>query len=319
VQEISYLCIVCKTKKHFVMIPSFSKYVQYFFSVSIIVTFAFLTGCEKEDKLPALALTTDIADSTMVNIDTAIRLTANIPVIWKLTEQNGGVISNISADSLTITYTTPKVAGVYTLKILNRADTTAKILRTFIVTSKIRIFNSLRRGGYVLSFRHGLATTGADQLSSAVPNWWKSCEATLARQLDNPAGRVQSEKTGKALKLLKIPVGRVISSEYCRCLQTVQFMNLGINTETSPFLTYYVYDEVNRYANTFRLIREQTISNRNIIFSTHVGFAFVPPTLNPVLNGLQMGDAAVFKLNPDGVEPTFAGVLTSADFTNLIK
>lgn len=299
------------------MITFFSKYFRYFFSASALVLLVFTLSCNKKDKLPALELSMGIADSTIVNIDTILKFTANIPVIWKLTEQNSGAL-NVNTDNLSSTYTAPKSAGIYTLRILNQADTTEKILRTLIVTPKARIFNALRAGGHVLSFRHALAATGSDQFNAA-PNWWKSCDATVARQLDNPAGRIQSEKTGKAIKAMKIPVGRVISSEFCRCLQTAQFMNLGVNIETSQFLTFFAYDEANRYANTFRLIREQTISNRNIVFSTHVGFGFVPPTLNPVLSGLQMGDAAVFKLNPNGAEPTFVGVLTTADFTGLIK
>jgi hypothetical protein len=80
-----------------------------------------------------------------------------------------------------------------------------------------------------------------------------------------------------------------------------------------------VYDEANRYANTFRLIREQTISNRNIIFITHVGYPSIPPNLNPVLSTLNQGDAGVFRLNPNNTEPTYVQVLRANDLTDLIR
>lgn len=294
-------------------------YLRYFFVLIAIVAILSIGSCKKEDTLPPLTLTTGLADSSIVNIDTAIQLAVNIPVIWKLTQANSGTLTPSAADAKTAIFRTPKTAGVYTLRILNQADTTEKIIRTIVVTPLSGLFNNLRGGGYVLSFRHGLASTGADQLNSSVPNWWKSCESTIARQLDSPAGRTQSEKTGKALKLLKIPIGKAISSEFCRCLQTLQLMNLGVNIETSKFLTYYVYDEANRYANTFNLVKEQVISKQNTVFSTHVGFSIVPLNLNRILANLNMGDAAIFKLNPNGAEPTVVQILASADLTGLIN
>lgn len=295
------------------------QYTRYFSVLVAIIALCSIGSCKKETLLPPLSLTMGIADSSIFNVDTAIQLSANIPVIWKFTRANSGTLTPSAEDEKTITYRTPKTAGVYTLRILNQADTTEKIIRTVIVTPLAGLFNDLRNGGYVLSFRHALANTGGDQLSSPIPNWWRSCESTIARQLDVPAGRVQAEKTGKALKLLKIPVGKIISSEYCRCLQTVQFMNLGVGIETSRFLTYYVYDEANRYTDTFSLVRQQPISRQNIIFSTHVGFSFIPPTANRILANLNMGDAAVFRLRPNGAEPTVVQILTSADLTGLVN
>ncbi len=290
----------------------------YFFVLALLCLFS-MGSCKKEDALPPLALTLGIADSSILNIDTTIQFATNIPVLWKIVQAGGGTLATSANDTKMTSYQAPKVAGVYTLRILNQADTTEKIIRTFIVTPRASLFNALRTGGYVLSFRHGFASTGADQLSSSIPNWWKSCESTIARQLDNPAGRVQSEKTGQAIRLLKIPVSKVISSEYCRCLQTAQLMKLVPNVETSQVLSYYVYDEINRYANTFALVKQQTIGRQNVIFVTHVGFPSIPANLNRILSILNMGDAAVFKLNPNGAEPTVVQVLTSADLTDLIK
>jgi len=288
------------------------------FAIAILSLFV-LTSCKKEDNLPNLALVNEVADSLLVPIDTTIQFTANVPVRLRFLQRNAGSLVSANSDTTNISYKTPRNTGIYTIQLINKADTSQKIQRTFIVSPQVQLFRTLRRGGHVLSFRHALAANGSDTFRDFSTNWWKSCDNTVARQLTIPDGRVQSEKMGRALKVLKIPVGRIISSEYCRCIQSAQFMNLGINIETSPILTYYVYDEANRYANTFRLIREQTISNRNIIFITHVGYPSIPPNLNPVLSTLNQGDAGVFRLNPNNAEPTYVQVLRANDLTDLIR
>jgi len=288
------------------------------FAIAILSLFV-LTSCKKEDNLPNLTLVNEVADSLLVPIDTTIQFTANVPVRLRFLQRDAGSLVSANSDTTNISYKTPRNTGIYTIQLINKADTSQKIQRTFIVSPQVQLFRTLRRGGHVLSFRHALAANGSDTFRDFSTNWWKSCDNTVARQLTIPDGRVQSEKMGRALKVLKIPVGRIISSEYCRCIQTAQFMNLGINIETSPILTYYVYDEANRYANTFRLIREQTISNKNIIFITHVGYPSIPPNLNPVLSTLNQGDAGVFRLNPNNAEPTYVQVLRANDLTDLIR
>lgn len=286
--------------------------------LSLLIS-SLLTSCKKEENRPKLALVNEVADSLLVPTDTTIQFTANVSIRLRILQTNGGSLASANGDSTTIAYRTPRNIGIYTIQLLDRADTSQKIQRTFIVSPQAQLFRALRRGGHVLSFRHALAANGSDTFRDFSTGWWKSCDNTVARQLTIPDGRVQSEKMGRALKVLKIPVGRIISSEYCRCIQTAQFMNLGVNIETSPLLTYYVYDEANRYANTFRLIREQAISNRNILFITHVGYPSVPPNLNPVLSTLNQGDAGVFRLNPNNAEPTYVQVLRANDLTDLIR
>ena len=42
-----------------------------------------------------------------------------------------------------------------------------------------------------------------------------------------PAGRQTAERVGEAIRALRIPVGTVLASPYCRTLQTAQLMELG--------------------------------------------------------------------------------------------
>jgi phosphohistidine phosphatase SixA len=66
----------------------------------------------------------------------------------------------------------------------------------------------------------------------------------VARQLDDPKGIDEARTIGQALRQQAIPFSRVISSEYCRCRQTAQEMNLGPAIETSAQVTFNVYPEI---------------------------------------------------------------------------
>src|SRR6185436_15475566 len=88
---------------------------------------------------------------------------------------------------------------------------------------------ALLGGGYTIYFRHASASVCVDQtgLGTAAttmsPDWWKSCDASCgtatARQLD-ATGVTQATTIGQAFDSVGIPVGRVISSEFCRTLTT---------------------------------------------------------------------------------------------------
>lgn len=76
------------------------------------------------------------------------------------------------------------------------------------------LVNALRQGGYVIYFRHAQTETDyADQVSA------KMGDCSTQRMLSE-AGWQQARTIGKAFQDLKIPVGQVYSSEYCRAWQT---------------------------------------------------------------------------------------------------
>jgi phosphohistidine phosphatase SixA len=53
-----------------------------------------------------------------------------------------------------------------------------------------------------------------------------SCNPQEMRQLA-PAGRQTAQRIGKAMRALRIPVGSVLASPYCRTLETARLMELG--------------------------------------------------------------------------------------------
>lgn len=172
-------------------------------------------------------------------------------------------------------------------------------------TSAPTLVQALRAGGYVLHWRHSAATVCADQtgLGTAAttmsPDWWKSCDAqcppsgmATARQLD-ASGVSEATAIGARFDALGIPIGRVVSSEFCRNVHTAELMDFGPTIEQRPDITFFVYDEANRCTHAYDLIEETPAPGTNTAIIGHAGFTC------PVLEALAWSEAAIFK--PDGV------------------
>lgn len=87
------------------------------------------------------------------------------------------------------------------------------------------LFQALRKGGFVIYFRHA-ATEWSQQDRLAAAGEWTSCEPDRMRQLSEE-GRRTAERVGAAMRRLVIPVSRVLSSEYCRTRETALRLGLG--------------------------------------------------------------------------------------------
>lgn len=87
------------------------------------------------------------------------------------------------------------------------------------------LVDALRRGGYIIYFRHAATDWSQDDYVTAAGEW-TSCNPNRMRQLSNQ-GRAVARRIGEAIRRLEIPIGRVLSSEYCRTRQTAQLMDLG--------------------------------------------------------------------------------------------
>jgi phosphohistidine phosphatase SixA len=164
---------------------------------------------------------------------------------------------------------------------------------------------ALVAGGYVIHWRHADADVCSDNQSlgkadvTMVPDWWKSCDANCgtatARQM-NAQGVLDATAIGDAFDTLGIPVGRVLSSEYCRNVQTAVLMDFGPIIEESQELTYWVYDEASRCADTFVMLGDAPTAGSNTALIGHAGNVCSP------LSDLAWGEAAIYK--PDGIGGT---------------
>src|SRR3981081_3368494 len=86
---------------------------------------------------------------------------------------------------------------------------------------------ALRDGGYVIVVRHG--ATYADQADT---NPFDPKDTAHQRQL-NDAGRAAAKSMGDALRKLKIPVGKVQTSQFQRAVETGTLLGFGEVSSTA--------------------------------------------------------------------------------------
>ena len=76
------------------------------------------------------------------------------------------------------------------------------------------LIDAVRRGGYVIYFRH--AATNPEQADTSDPKLGR-CEAQRNLSAD---GSRMARDIGAAFQTLRIPVGKIVSSPYCRTVET---------------------------------------------------------------------------------------------------
>ncbi|MCU0548124.1 MAG: histidine phosphatase family protein [Leptolyngbya sp. Prado105] len=72
----------------------------------------------------------------------------------------------------------------------------------------------------VILMRHAIAPGTGDPVNFRLDN------CTTQRNL-SPEGKQQAKRIGRAFRQNQIPVARVLSSQWCRCLETARLLNLG--------------------------------------------------------------------------------------------
>ena len=129
------------------------------------------------------------------------------------------------------------------------------------------LIDALRGGGLVMLMRH----TATDSYVGD-PGTLDLADCATQRNLSE-TGRLQAEAIGRAIKTLGIPVGEVISSPYCRCVDTAK-LAFG-ETEVSPELTVgddLAYEErAARGAKIRKIVGAKPADGMNTVLVTHTG------------------------------------------------
>lgn len=98
------------------------------------------------------------------------------------------------------------------------------------------LVEALREGGYNVYFRHAATDWSLEDHVTEAGDW-TSCDPGRMRQLA-PKGRQTARVVGEAIRALRIPVGRVLASPYCRTVETARLMELGsVETTTDVMNT----------------------------------------------------------------------------------
>jgi phosphohistidine phosphatase SixA len=87
----------------------------------------------------------------------------------------------------------------------------------------------LKAGGQVVLVRHALTTPGTGD-----PPGMKLDDCSTQRNLSDE-GRAEARRLGQALRARGVPVGRILSSPWCRCVETAQ-LAFGQTPEILPAL-----------------------------------------------------------------------------------
>ena len=100
------------------------------------------------------------------------------------------------------------------------------------------LVEALRKGGYNIYFRHAATDwTQFDQVAGEGD--WTNCNPNKMRQLSE-AGRKTAAAVGRAMRALRIPVGQVLASPYCRTVETARYFNLGPVETTTDIMNMRV-------------------------------------------------------------------------------
>jgi len=152
--------------------------------------------------------------------------------------------------------------------------------------------DALRRGGYVVYFRH--ASTDLSQEDTDTRNL-RNC--ATQRNL-NAKGRADARAIGRAFRALRLPVGSVFASKYCRTRQTalLAFGRVRTTTDLTSLPSASTERERNRrVAALRRLLATQPRPGTNTVLVAHLFNIEAAANVS-----LEEGEAGVFAPRENG-------------------
>ena len=132
------------------------------------------------------------------------------------------------------------------------------------VQSNENLVDSLKKGGKIVFIRHALAPGGGD------PDNFKLNDCSTQRNL-NQDGIEQSKRIGFFFKENKIPIDKVLSSEWCRCKDTAKyaFKNFKTFDALNSFYSSKFEKNKNKQIKDLKKYINQWNSKDNLVFVTH--------------------------------------------------
>jgi len=122
--------------------------------------------------------------------------------------------------------------------------------------------DALRNGGYVLYFRH--AATDFGQNDDAMTSF---DDCSKQRNLTDK-GRADARAIGERIRRLRIPIGDVLASPYCRTRETAQLV-FGRNTVSNAVRGGPASDDAQRYAGLRELLASPVSGGANRVIVSH--------------------------------------------------
>lgn len=96
------------------------------------------------------------------------------------------------------------------------------------------LWAKLREGGRVALVRHAEAPGGTGD-----PAGFRLDDCTTQRNLSEK-GKAEARDLGERIRAQKIPIGKILSSQWCRCRETARLMALGAIEDAATFNNAFV-------------------------------------------------------------------------------
>lgn len=147
------------------------------------------------------------------------------------------------------------------------------MLRTFVLVLLLlsaparaddALWALLKQGGQVVLIRHAVTDPGVGD-----PPGFKLDDCRTQRNLSD-AGRREAQRLGAAVRERGIPIARVLSSPWCRCLETAHIA-FGVDAKKEPALSnlFEYGHNRERQLRAFRKLVAAAPKQGNVILITH--------------------------------------------------
>lgn len=151
------------------------------------------------------------------------------------------------------------------------------------------LWQALQQGGHVLFIRHALTTPGFGD-----PPGFRLNDCSTQRNLSDE-GRAQARRMGEVLRARKVPIGEVLSSPWCRCVETAQ-LAFGRAQTWVPLANLHAREEnAEKQVRALRPRIGEYQGNDNLVLVAHGSVAVALTGEHPA-----MGEILVLKPQPPG-------------------
>lgn len=160
------------------------------------------------------------------------------------------------------------------------------------------LLDALRRGGFVIFFRHGAAETSEQLVTlDRLPPALRNCHA--AQRPLTARGVTEMRAVGAAFRALGVPVGQVLASPACRAVETAWYAFGRVDGFESDLMQTRGAPAAVR-----RLLMTPPKPGTNTVIVGHVSNALAAVDLSP-----EEGEALIFAPEPGGQARLVARVL----------
>ena len=136
---------------------------------------------------------------------------------------------------------------------------------SFQINASEQAWNLAQEGDKIILIRHSLAPGGGD------PSGFKIDDCKTQRNL-NRKGINQSKKIGKLFKKNKVLIDQVLSSQWCRCIDTAKYAFGDYKEFTalnSTFQSPYDKNETKQLKQLYSFVKKWDGKGKNLVLVTH--------------------------------------------------